>query len=151
MKRLHAAGARALFIAAGCALIAGGCDVLGRISGAYRGPVPERGPIVEEVVIVRGVSSSSQGVEFVADRVRYLEGGKPHDVNRVVRVRTTAANRDEVVALGLAPGERIVISTNYGYTGDAAEMTEVPDWPGHGFYEYPIAVHMLTSITRTGP
>ena len=70
-------------------------------------------------------------------------------MNRVVRVRTTEANRDEVQALGLARGDRVVISTNYGYTGDAAEMTEVPDWPGHDFYEYPIAVHMLTSIRRT--
>ena len=82
----------------------------------------ERERFVDEVVIVRSIASWSQGVEFVADRVRYQDAGRFHDVNRVVRVRTTEANRDEVQALGLARGDRVVISTNYGYTGDAAEM-----------------------------
>ena len=151
-KRFHKAGTRALLIGAGCALIAGGCgDILGRISGAYRGPVPEREPIVEEVVIIRKVTSWSQGVELVADRVRYLEAGKPHDVNRVVRVQTSPANQEQVAAMGLVVGERVTISTRFAGIGDAAEMTEVPNWPGHGFYEYPIAEHVLTSITRTGP
>jgi hypothetical protein len=151
-KRFHHAGTRALLIGAGCALIAGGCgDILGRISGAYRGPVPAREPIVEEAVVVRKVTSSSEGVELVADRVRYLQAGKPHDVNRVVRVRTSPATQEQVAAMGLVVGERVTISTRFGSIGDAAEMTEVPDWPGHGFYEYPIAVHVLTSITRTGP
>lgn len=150
-NQFYKAGARALLIGAGCALIAGGCDVLGRISGAYTGPVPARDPIVEEVVVIRKVTSWSQGVELVADRVRYLESGKPHDVNRVVRARTSPANQEQVAALGLAVGERVTISTNFAGIGDAAEMTEVPDWPGHGFYEYPIAVHVLTSIARIGP
>jgi hypothetical protein len=151
-SRLRETSRRAALIAlSGYALIAGGCDVVGRISGAYRGPVPARDPIVEEVVIVRKVGASGEVVLFVADRVRYLEAGKPHDVNRVVRVQPSPANQEEVAALGLAVGDRVTISTSFAGIGDAAEMTEVPDWPGHGFYEYPIAVHVVTSIRRTSP
>lgn len=148
-KRFHRHGARALILAAACATFTGGCDVLGIVSQAYRGPVPEREPIVEEVVIVRSITSWSQGVQIVADRVRYLEGGKPHDVNRVVRVQT--ANQELVTPLNLEVGDRVVISTDFAGIGDAAEMTEVPDWPGHDFYEYPIGVHVLTAIRRTAP
>lgn len=149
-NRVHRAGARVLLIGAACATFTG-CDILGRISGAYRGPVPEREPITDEVVIVRSIASWSQGVEIVADRARYLEGGKPHDVNRVVRARTTPANQEQVASLGLVVGERVTISTEFAGIGDAAEMTEVPDWPGHDFYEYPIGEHVLTSIRRTVP
>lgn len=153
LLRRHKSPRRAaLIVLSAYAFLAGGCgDILGRISGAYRGPVPAWEPIVEEVAIVRKVTSWSQGVELVADRVRYLEIGKPHDVNRVVQVYTSPANQEQVAAMGLVAGERVTISTRFAGIGDAAEMTEVPNWPGHGFYEYPIAEHVLTSITRTGP
>jgi hypothetical protein len=148
-KRFHRHGARALILVAACAMFAGGCDVLGIISQAYRGPVPDREPIVEEVVIIRKVGSSGEVLLFVADRVRYLEGGKPHNVNRVVRVQT--ADQAMVTPLNLVVGDRVVISTSFASIGDAAEMTEVPDWPGHRYYEYPIGVHVLTAIRRTAP
>jgi hypothetical protein len=148
-NRFHRKRAWALILAAACVMFAGGCDVLGRISGAYRGPVPDREAIVDEVVIVRSIASWSQGVQIVADRVRYLEAGKFHDVNRVVRVQT--ATHELVTPLNLVVGDRVAITTNFAGVGDAAEMTEVPDWPGHDFYEYPIGVHVLTSIRRTVP
>lgn len=148
VNHLLKAGARALLLGAACATLTA-CDVLGIISQAYRGPVPEREPIVEEVVILRKVRSSGEVLLFVADRVRYLEAGKPHNVNRVVRVQT--ADHDLVTPLNLVVGDRLVISTNFAGIGDAAEMTEVPDWPGHRYYEYPIGVHVLTAIRRTAP
>lgn len=150
-RSIGSATAAALLLGA-CAIATAGCDVLGRISGAYRGPLPAQEGISAEVAIIRSLRSDPEGgLEFVMDRVRYLDGGQAHDVNRVVRVRTTSANQAQVSALNLAQGERVVISTTFGYIGDAAELTEVPDWPGHRFYEYPIGVHILVSIARTGP
>jgi hypothetical protein len=132
-----------------CAAALTGCDFVGRISGAYRGPMPKAEAIASEVVIIRSIQPGPEGAfGFIADRVRYLEGGTPHDVNRVVRVRTAPEIKEQAAALNLAVGERITISTQFAYTGDAIDLTEVPDWPGHDFREYPVGVHLLTAISR---
>jgi hypothetical protein len=125
------------------------CDLVGRISGAYRGPVPKQEAITNEIVIIRSLEPGPQGAfGFVADRVRYLEAGRPHDVNRVVRVRTPLDIAEQAAALNLSVGERVTISTRFAYIGDASDLTEVPDWPGHDYREYPIGVHLLTEISR---
>ncbi len=131
-----------------CAVALAGCDVVGRISGAYRGPSPAQEGITSEVVIIRSVQTGPQAIRFLADRVRYLEGGDPHDVNRVVRAGTSLDNWEQVRDLGLTVGDRVTISTRFAYIGDASELDEVPDWPGHDFREYPIGVHVLTAISR---
>jgi hypothetical protein len=132
-----------------CGLTFGGCDIVGRISGAYRGPSPTQEAITDETVIIRSLEPGPEGAfGFIADRVRYLDAGKPHDVNRVVRVRTPLDIAEQAAALNLTVGERVTISTRFAYIGDASDLTEVPDWPGHDFREYPIGVHLLTEISR---
>jgi hypothetical protein len=132
-----------------CAAALVGCDFVGRISGAYRGPIPKAEAIASEVVIIRSIQPGPEGAfGFIADRVRYLEGGAPHNVNRVVRVRTSPEIKEQAAAMSLAVGERITISTQFAYIGDAIDLAEVPDWPGHEFLEYPIGVHLLTAISR---
>lgn len=149
--RRIAPAARALLLFTACAAATAGCDVGARLTGAYRGPVPAQNAITDEVAVIRSIQSGPQVIRFVADRVRYPDTGTPHDVNRVIIVGTTPSNLEEVAALGLAVGDRVTLSTNFAYIGDAAEMNEVPDWPGHDFHEYPIAVHVLTSVKRTAP
>jgi hypothetical protein len=145
-RRRRLRPATLLLIACGVAL--SGCDFVGRISGAYRGPVPVQEGITSEVVIIRSIQTGPQAIRYLVDRVRYVESGNPHDVNRVVRAGTSLENWEEVSALGLAVGERVTISTRFAYIGDASDLTEVPDWPGHDYREYPIGVHVLTSIAR---
>lgn len=127
------------------------CDVADRLIGAYRGPMPKQEAITNEVAIIRSVQSGPGAVRFLADRVRYLEAGKPHDVNRVVLVVTTAANWEQVSAMALTAGERVTFSSEFLGNTDASDLREVPDWPGHDYLEYPIGQHVLTSIARTSP
>lgn len=140
---------RAVLLFAVCAATLAGCDFVGRISGAYRGPMPKAEAITSEVVIIRSIQPGPEGAfGFVADRVRYLENGTPHDVNRVVRIRTPPEIQEQAAALNLVTGERVTISTRFAYIGDAIDLAEVPDWPGHDFLEYPIGVHLLAAISR---
>lgn len=131
-----------------CSVALAGCDFVGRISGAYRGPSPAQEGITNEVVIIRSIQTGPQAIRFLADRVRYVEDGDPHDVNRVVRAGTSLDNWEEVRDMNVAVGERVTISTRFAYIGDASDLDEVPDWPGHDFREYPIGVHVLTGISR---
>lgn len=148
MSNRHRLLRPAILLLIACAGTLAGCDFVGRISGAYRGPVPEPEGVTNEVVIIRSVQTGPQAVRFLADRVRYLETGNPHDVNRVVRAGTSLDNWEAVNALGLTVGERVTISTRFAYMGDASNLSEVPDWPGHDFLEYPIGVHVITAISR---
>lgn len=140
-----------LALVASCAQQVAGCNALSDfISGEkYRGPRPAEEDISNEVAIVRSadVTESGQTVLLI-DRVRYVEAGDPHNVNRVVQVRSGAAMRDTVAALNLGRGDRVLISTDYqGVTNVIGDMS-VPDWPGHTAYEYPIGIHAVTAITR---
>lgn len=142
-----------LALVAACALQAAGCNALSDfVSGEkYRGPRPAEENISNEVAIVRGadVTESGQTVLLI-DRVRYTDGGDPHNVNRVVQVRSGAAMRDMVAALNLGVGDSVLISSQYqGYT-NVIGINSVPNWPGHTAYEYPIAIHSVTAISRAG-
>jgi hypothetical protein len=140
-----------LALMAACALPMAGCDALGDLilGENYSGPRPAEEDVSNEVAIVRSadVTESGQTV-LVIDRVRYVDAGDPHNVNRVVEVRSGVAMRDAVAALNLGRGDRVLISTEYqGVTNVIGDMS-VPDWPGHTAYEYPIGIHAVTAITR---
>src|SRR5215213_8938859 len=103
-----------LALVAACAVTVAGCNALSDfVSGEkYRGPRPAEEDIATEVAIVRSadVTESGQTVLLI-DRVRYVDAGDPHNVNRVVQVRSGAAMRDTVAALNLGRGDRVLIST----------------------------------------
>ena len=144
--------ARLAFVAA-CALPAAGCSGLGDalFGEAYRGPAPAAEGIAGELAVVRLVEVVPSGqTVLLIDRVRYLEAGEPHDVNRVVRAVSGEAMRDAVAALNLGRGDRVVISTQYQGTVTVVGSMTVPDWPGHDAYPYPIGFHAITAIARAG-
>lgn len=132
-------------------IAATGCDsILGGLSGAYRGSQPARENIVSEVVIVRSINRQSSGVaRLILDRVRYSEAGDPHDVNRVVQALTTQV-QSTFDGLNVQVGDRLVVSTSFIQVSEAGGLSEVPNWPGHGYAEYPVALHSLTSVARSG-
>jgi hypothetical protein len=117
----------------------------------YRGPQPSQEDITNEVAIVRDVDVTESGhTALLIDRVRYVQAGDPHNVNRAVSVRSGAAMRDTVAALNLAAGDTVLISSHYQGNESVIGIRSVPNWPGHNAYQYPIAVHAITAIARTG-
>lgn len=131
-----------------CVLALSGCgDVLDRLTGAYRGPLPDREGLSGETVIVRSISAGTSSHRLVLDRVRYLDSGDPHDVNRVI----LAFSMDlytQVQAMNLRPGDRLVVSTTFFQMGETGDLSEVPDWPGHDYVEFPIGAHQVTAVAR---
>lgn len=147
MKRQIRYRAAALVILGMIAMAAAACgDVLGRLSGAYRGPLPQAEGLSSETVILR-TARPQAGDRLLLDRVRYVEDGDPHNVNRVVWAITPDV-REQLAALNLQAGDRLVVSTRFIQIDDAAELREVPDWPGHDYFEYPIGLHSLTAVAR---
>jgi hypothetical protein len=150
MKRQIRSRAILLATLALAGLASAGCgDILGWLSGAYDGPRPDQDPLSGEIVILRNTPARADD-RLLLDRVRYLEGGDPHNVNRVIYAVTSDV-RDQVAALNLRPGDRLVISTRFQGIAEAAELNEVPNWPGHDYFEYPVAQHALTAIARAAP
>jgi hypothetical protein len=117
----------------------------------YDGPMPSTEPVLDEVVVVRGIRGSpgdpDRVHEFFADRVRFVEAGTPHDVNRIVLVETG----DLAPGLaGLQVGDSLLISTLYLRTV-FTEVPPTPDWPGHTHPDYPIGFHALQTVAPVGP
>ncbi len=112
----------------------------------YDGPQPSQEDVLGEVVTVRYVRTPVQGqLSFIVDRTRFVEAGDPHNVDRVIMVFTTEATAAQVSALDLQPGDRVTISTVYSGRREVGELSQVPNWPGHRYREYPIATHLFTS------
>ena len=138
----------ALALLSACA----GCDLIDAASGGYNGPLPARDGLAGETALVARVRPGPQGqVESVLDRVRFVEAGTPHDVNRVVKARTTPANQAEVGALDLREGERVTLSTTFVQIDEGGGSMGVADWPGHGAMEYPVGGHQIVAISRASP
>jgi hypothetical protein len=142
--------AAVLFLAVACALPITGCDVLDSSSGLYRGPRPVPEAIAGEEAVIRRVSVLPGGSVFVVDRVRYVKAGDPYNINRVAEVATTEATRDQVAALNLRPGERVLLTTRFHMVTEQVGSLSTPDWPAPGVYEYPIGFHYIVSIERAG-
>lgn len=115
----------------------------------YKGPRPSTNGMVSEVAIVRYVEMPVLDQHsFIVDRTRFVDSGNPHDVDRVVWVFTNEATVAQVRALELQVGDTIVISTRYSGVREVGELTNIPNWPGHRYYEYPIGAHILTAVAR---
>jgi hypothetical protein len=143
--RYQSIGGRAAFLLGVLAVAISGCD-FANITGAYRGPMPEKVGLAAEEVIVRRIES--EGRHLIVDRVRYA--GDPHNVNRVVSVNTSAL-QPQIDALNLQGEDRLVISTEFVQVGEIVDFPEVPNWPGHNYVEFPIGLHKLTAVARTAP
>lgn len=129
------------------------CDALGDLMFGenYEGPLPAAESIAGETVVVRQVEVMPSGQSvLLVDRVRFVDAGDPHNVNRVARVVSGVEFRDEVAALNLGRGDLVVLSTRFGGTVNVVGSMNVPDWPGHRAYEYPISLHAITEIARAG-
>ena len=133
-------------------LSASACDAIVELSGGYVGPPPAQDAIVSEVAIVAEVRTTPGGqIVLVLDRVRFVEAGNPHDVNRVVRAWTTPENVEQVRALNLQRSDRVIISTGYNGIEEGGGSMNVSDWPGHDAMEYPVGSHRIISIQRASP
>ncbi|HST63178.1 MAG TPA: hypothetical protein VLK84_30995 [Longimicrobium sp.] len=136
-----------------CALPVAGCDSIADLMFGenYEGPPPAEEDITNEVAVVRSTVVAESGlIVLLVDRVRYVDAGDPHNVNRVVQVYSGDAMRETVAALNLSAGESVLISTEYQSYTNVMGIRSVPNWPGHNAYEYPIAIHGVTAIARTG-
>ncbi|HYW07566.1 MAG TPA: hypothetical protein VE913_11445 [Longimicrobium sp.] len=128
------------------------CSGLGAILPHYTGPRPAKDPIHDERVVVRKTVARAGALDavggFYADRLRFVEVGTPHDVNRVVQV-SAGEQFPQLSALGIRVGDTLRISTRYDttYSGDVPPGS-VPDWPGHDAVEYPMGYHTLTAVAR---
>ncbi|HEX6371279.1 MAG TPA: hypothetical protein VF006_20340 [Longimicrobium sp.] len=138
---------QALVLIAVVALATTGCDVLGRISGAYRGPLPGTEALAGEIVTVRSISVEPGTRLLILDRDRFVAAGDPHDVNRVIKAITVDV-QEQVQALNLRAGDRLVVSTRFIQIDETGDLRGVPNWPGHDFHEYPVGLHSLTAVAR---
>ncbi|HYW08040.1 MAG TPA: hypothetical protein VE913_13850 [Longimicrobium sp.] len=135
------------------ALVGAACSGLGAILPHYTGPQPAKVPISDERVVVRGTIARGSALTevggFYADRIRFVEAGQSHDVNRVLHV-SAGDLFPHLNALGIRVGDTLRISTRYDTTYYHGTPTgSVPDWPGHDAIEYPIGFHTLTAVART--
>ncbi len=145
---------RALLLSALAAATLSACVVGDVLLGNYRGPLPEQVNLVEEEVIVRGLSRDSSGprtglvTSTFLDRVRYLSSGDLKSVNRVIFGQTWTLGA-RIDSLGIAVGDTVIISTEYAsvHRGGTA-VGVVPEWPGTGEYSYPVGWHIVKEIRR---
>lgn len=134
-----------------CATAACG-DFINGLSRGYVGPPPAHESTTNEVATLAEVRAGYQGqVVLILDRTRFVTAGDPHNVNRVVKAWTTPENQDQVTALNLRSGDRVLISTEFNGIDEAGGSMNVPNWPGHDALEYPISSHQITAIARVSP
>lgn len=143
-------GGSAVLLAA-CLAGVGACGLEAALPH-YTGEQPSTASLASERLVVRQTVESSVipgGIgAFYGDRLRYLEGGDPHDVNRVVRVETGSLT-SRIAELGVQVGDTLIVTTKYDTTYyEATAPGAVPDWPGHRHHEYPVARHTLASVAR---
>lgn len=142
-----------LVLVVACALPVAGCDSIAdfMFGENYEGPQPAEEGITNEVAIIRSTYVQESGqTSLLIDRVRYVQAGDPHNVDRAVQVGSGVAMLEAVAALNLAVGDSVLISTRYQGNVQVVNIRSVPNWPGHNAYQYPMAFHIVTSIARAG-
>jgi len=142
-----------LALVASCALPLAACDTMADLMFGenYEGRPPAQEDISNEIAIVRSTYVPESGhTVLLIDRVRYVDSGDPHNVNRALRVSSGDAMLEAVAALNLAVGDSVLISTQYQGIVQVVNLQSVPNWPGHKAYQYPIAFHVVTAIARAG-
>ncbi|HEX8275692.1 MAG TPA: hypothetical protein VF615_23865 [Longimicrobiaceae bacterium] len=131
-----------------------GCDgIIGYVTATYTGPKPASEPLRGEIVTIRTLYTRSDGRIYTlhADRMRFVDAKDPHNINRIVDVKPGDA---EAALKALQPkvGDRLRISTQFQGIGEASGLEDkVPDWPYGRYIDYPIGVHLLTSVERAAP
>ncbi len=135
-------------------LVVAGCgDILaGTAWGWYRGERPTTQNIAGEVVIVRILSRGLSGNEithFYVDRIRYLTGNDPHNVNRIVQA-TAREIQPRVHSLNVQEGDTLRISSRFEAVANGNAHAKIPNWPGHRYVEFPIGFHVLEAIEKVG-
>jgi hypothetical protein len=119
------------------------------MTGGYTGPQPDTAPISSEQVVVQSVRMQYQGqIALIVERVRFAEAGDWHNVNRVVKVATTAETQAKLTELAPRIGDSLTISTEFSGVSEASGSYGVRRWPGHRAIEYPMGTHLLTSVAR---
>lgn len=148
MTRRFAAAAHyfVLVLVAAAAATSAGCN-LGDLTGLYRGPRPSTVGLTNEAVLVRSITAQSGGsARLILDRVRYIDAGDPHNIDRVIQAVLPQGG-----PANLQTNDRVLISTTFIEIRDVGDLEEVPDWPGHKYPEYPLGFHQVTAIQRTTP
>lgn len=136
-------------------LAGGGCKGLARdLLGIYDGPQPSTASLSSERVILRTIfrhpekASGEPILSLYLDRVTFLDAGRLKSVDRLV-VGSPHEIRAQVEALGVEAGDTLLVFTRYdGVTQSGPGPSTVPGWPGYRYLEYPIALHVLTSLER---
>jgi hypothetical protein len=117
----------------------------------YRGPQPDAVPLVNEAVVIRVVEAPLLGqYSYIVDRERFVAAGDPHNVNRIVWIFAKEGDLEGVPGPALQPGARVVVTTEYVGARSVGALPEIPDWPGHGYYLYPVGWHRIVSL-QSGP
>lgn len=151
MNRIRVRALARLALLGSVSLWLAGCsDIMYAVTGAYRGPQPVAEGLSREEVVIRRVTSVASNPAFVIDRVRYVQAGDPHDINRAAIVVATDATRAQVSALDLQPGDRVILSTTFNRVTTESGSLSIPNWPGPGRPEYPLGIHSIVAIVRAG-
>jgi hypothetical protein len=148
----HASRAFALLFAAG-GLAA--CDpVLDSIFDAYKGPAPSSQPLANERVILRATEMVINGLpqHYYLDRLQFLERADSLNIDRVV-IGMPGNLQATIDSLEIQRGDTLVVSTKYmgiGYSRGLEAL--IPNWAANRYKEdYPVAVHTLVALEKTGP
>lgn len=146
--RAVAAAVAVLFAVAGCKGLAR--DLL----GIYDGPLPSTASLSSERVILRTIfrhpekTSGEPILALYLDRVSFLDSGNLKSIDRLV-VGSPHEIQARVEGLNLAVGDTLIVSTRYnGVTQSGPGPSTVPGWAGYRYLEYPVALHVLTSVER---
>jgi hypothetical protein len=152
MKTSNRRMLRASVFALVVALVAGCGSIVASVLDVYTGPEPDREDITEETVIIRRVQTQPEtGIQFfLVDRERYVASA-PHSINRIVEI-TSRDMQPEVAAMQLQAGDRVRVSTDFLSFRMVGELSQYfDDWPYDKYSEYPIGLHLITSVERTNP
>ena len=149
---------RRMFALSAAVLVLAGCDLIDQLAGEYGGKLPMKDDVVSEAVIIRSFQRDPAGTaeagrlrRIYLVRVRYLNAGAFHDVNRVV-LGETADLTAQIESMNFVVGDTVLVSTDYqGVFHGGAARGVVPNWPGDRYIDYPVAVHRLLEITRKAP
>ncbi len=131
---------------AAAALALAGCDE------GLLGPRPSETGLERERVVVRS-AQPLPGVEvreYLLDRLRYLDGRDPHDVNRIIRGQAHLP-WPRLDSLGIAVGDTLLVTTRYERADRVYGLNaSIPDWPGHDARSYLLGTHTITEVEKAG-
>ncbi|HLL83011.1 MAG TPA: hypothetical protein VK420_10180 [Longimicrobium sp.] len=135
---------RAMWAAA--ALVLAACDE------GLLGPRPSERGLDRERVVVRSAEPlpGVQVREYLLDRLRFLDAGDPHHVDRVIRGQGLLP-WPRLDSLGIAVGDTLLVTTRFERADRVYGLTApIPDWPGHDARSYLLGTHTVTEVEKAG-